>query len=188
MNAVSATSEIPAVPAAAEDDLALVSQARAGRLAAFEQLYRRHHPRIYAVCLRFHRQASDAEDALQETFIHAWERLADFRGDAAFGTWLYRIAVNTSLARLRSDGRRTRHLQAVDEGVVENMAAPVSEPGIRIDLDAAIATLPDGARTVLVLHDVEGYSHDEIAALTGIASGTSKAQLHRARRLLRARL
>lgn len=187
MNAVSATPR-PAAQPLADDDLALVSQARGGRVAAFEQLYRRHHARIYAVCLRLHRHAADAEDALQETFILAWERLAEFRGDAAFGTWLYRIAVNTSLARLRSDTRRKRHLQAVDDRALENVAERVSEPGVRMDLDAAIATLPDGARTVLVMHDIEGYSHEEIAALTGIAAGTSKAQLHRARRLLRTRL
>lgn len=187
MIAVSATTDMPAAPSA-DDDFALVEQARQGRLAAFEVLYRRHHARIYAVCLRLHRNAGDAEDALQDAFIHAWERLADFRGESAFGTWLYRIAVNAALGRLRSAGRRDRHLQVVDDAAWEGIAAHESEPGVALDLDAAIATLPDGARTVLVMHDVEGYGHQEIADLTGIAVGTSKAQLHRARRLLRERL
>lgn len=186
MNAVTATPDLPA--AAADDDFTLVDQARRGRLAAFEQLYRRHHGRIYAVCLRLHRNPGDAEDALQESFIQAWERLTDFRGESTFGTWLYRIAVNTTLGRLRASGRRDKHLQAVDDGELEQFAAPPSDHGVTMDIEAAIATLPDGARTVLVLHDIEGYGHAEIAAMTGIAVGTSKAQLHRARRLLRQRL
>lgn len=170
------------------DDATLVAQARAGRIEAFESLYRRHHMRIYAVCLRLGRDREQAEDSLQDAFILAWEKLGEFRGDAAFGSWLYRIAINASLARLRSQGRRDRHLQPVDDPDWERIGETDSDPGLALDLEAAVATLPEGARTVLVLHDVEGYAHAEIAELTGIAPGTSKAQLHRARRLLRQRL
>lgn len=185
---MTASPDMVADAAVPDDDRTLVEQARAGGTGAFETLYRRHHARLYAVCMRLHGDRGHAEDAVQEAFVQAWQRLADFRGEAAFGTWLYRIAVNTALGRMRSQGRRDRHLQPVDDATWDNLAAPVHEPDAGMDLEAAIATLPDGARTVLVLHDVDGYGHQEIADMTGIAVGTSKAQLHRARRLLRERL
>ncbi len=184
MNAVTLSADIPVDG----DDRALVAQARTGEVGAFEALYRRHHARIFAVCLRLARDRELAEDSLQDAFILAWEKLAEFRGDAAFGSWLYRIAINASLARMRSQVRRERHLGSVGDPDWERIGASDPEPGLTMDLEAAVATLPEGARTVLVLHDIEGYGHGEIANMTGIAVGTSKAQLHRARRLLRQRL
>lgn len=166
----------------------LVRLARAGRLDAFERLYRRHHARIYALCVRLHRGHDQAEDSLQDAFVQAWQRLADFRGEAEFSTWLHRIAVNAALANLRRAGRRDRHLAVVDDDAWFDAPAPAGDTDAALDLEAAIAHLPDGARIALVLHDVEGYSHEQIAALTGLAVGTTKAQLHRARRLLRGRL
>lgn len=171
-----------------DSDAELVEQARRGQLDAFERLYRRHHARVYALCVRLHRGHEQAEDSLQDAFVLAWQRLADFRGEAEFSTWLHRIAVNAALANLRRLGRRDRHLAVVDDDAWFDAPAPAGDTDAVLDLEAAIALLPDGARVALVLHDVEGYSHEEIAALTGLAVGTTKAQLHRARRLLRGRL
>ena len=177
-----------APPAAADSDAELVGQAQRGRLDAFERLYRRHHARVYAVCVRLHRGPEQAEDSLQDAFVLAWQRLAEFRGDAEFSTWLHRIAVNAALQNLRRLARRERHLSVVDDDALQDAPAPARDTDAALDLESAIAQLPDGARVALVLHDIEGYSHDEIAALTGLAVGTSKAQLHRARMLLRGRL
>ncbi|HEX6928816.1 MAG TPA: sigma-70 family RNA polymerase sigma factor, partial [Gammaproteobacteria bacterium] len=125
---------------------------------------------------------------VQETFITAWQKLEGFRGESAFSSWLYRIAVNTTMGWFRKQGRRERHVRPVEEGEWERIEDVASDTGVGMDLEAAIARLPEGARTVFVLHDVEGHRHEEIAELAGIAVGTSKAQLHRARRLLRERL
>ncbi|HET7306236.1 MAG TPA: sigma-70 family RNA polymerase sigma factor [Gammaproteobacteria bacterium] len=160
----------------------LVARARKGDMRAFEHLYRRHAGRVYAVCLRLSGNPAHAEDFTQDAFVKAWQSLAAFRGDSGFGTWLHRIAVNTALAHFR------RNAKFVDVPAPVEDEAPDEEPGTMLDLERAIAQLPDGAREVFVLHDVEGYKHDEIAALVGISDGTSKAQLHRARQLLRARL
>ncbi|HET7570502.1 MAG TPA: RNA polymerase sigma factor [Gammaproteobacteria bacterium] len=160
----------------------LVARACKGDARAFEQLYRRHAGRVYAVCLRLSGNPAHAEEFTQDAFVKAWQSLAAFRGDSGFGTWLHRIAVNTALAHFRRNAKYTEvPAPAEDE-------APDEEPGAMLDLEGAIAQLPDGARQVFVLHDVEGYKHDEIASLVGISDGTSKAQLHRARQLLRARL
>lgn len=162
-----------------------VTAAGHGDDGAFEQLYRTHVGRIYALAVRLADDTGHAEQLTQDVFVRAWERLGSFRGDSAFGTWLHRLAVNVIISDRRSAWRRTRLLQPSGD-LVDLAPAVISAPaGTNLDLDAAIAGLPPGARTVFVLHDVEGYEHREIADLTGIAVGTSKAQLFRARRLLR---
>ncbi len=128
---------------------------------------------------------SRAEDLTQEAFVRAWEKLPSFRGESAFGTWLHRLTVNVVLGRLRSSRRRRGEVMATEELRVVPERGPAREPGAGIDLERAIAALPPQARLVFVLHDVEGFRHAEIAGLAGIAEGTSKAHLHRARRLLR---
>jgi RNA polymerase sigma-70 factor (ECF subfamily) len=125
-----------------------------------------------------------AEDLTQEVFIRAWTKLETFRGDAAFGTWLHRLAVNFILSRRETLRRRAKR-QASDTTVLERTPAPGGHPGTGMDLEAAIQQLPDGAREVFVLYDVEGYPHAEIAQMSGISEGTSKSQLHRARKILR---
>lgn len=177
------TSEPPVI-----DEDRLVQRARGGDVVAFEALYRNNSGRIHALCLRLTREASAAEECTQETFITVWQKLEGFRGDSAFSSWLYRIAVNTVMGSFRKQGRRDKHLRPVADEEWERFEEHASDTGVGMDLEAAMATLPEGARTVFVLHDVEGHRHEEISELTGIAVGTSKAQLHRARRLLRERL
>ena len=161
-----------------------VRRAVAGDGRAFERLYREHVGRVYALAVRLVDEAA-AEDLTQEVFIRAWDKLPTFQGRARFGTWLHRLAVNLILTRrgtLRN--RQSRH--AGGDDVVGLAAAPkVASPGARLDLEAALRTLPGRAREVFVLFDVEGYSHEEIAELTGVTVGTSKSQLHRARMLMR---
>lgn len=167
----------------------LIDRAQRGELSAFEALYRIHVGRVYALCLRMHAHREDAEDSTQEVFVRAWQRIRSFEGRSAFSTWLHRMAVNVVLDRKRALRRRLAELPAGsdDEGAdpVARQPARRVDPAIGLDLERAIATLPDGARLVFVLHDVEGFRHREIAEMTGTAEGTSKAQLHRARRLLR---
>ena len=155
-------------------------RAQAGDEAAFEALYREHVGRVYAVCLRLTADPVLAREKTQDAFVRAWERLATFRGEAAFSTWLHRLAVNEVLMEHRTRARR-REEQVEDDAPARSPA----DPGLRLDLEGAIGALPPGARRVLVLHDIEGYEHAEIADLLGIAVGTSKAHLFRARRLLR---
>jgi RNA polymerase sigma-70 factor (ECF subfamily) len=163
-----------------------VRRAQRGDQAAFEALYRAHVSRVYGLCLRLVADAGRAQDLTQDVFVRAWEKLATFRGDSAFSSWLYRLAVNLVLGDRRAAGRRDRRLTGFDDLPDHAaVAAPTPPPGLAIELDQAIAALPPGARAVFVLHDVEGYEHGEIAAITGIAVGTSKAHLFRARRLLR---
>ncbi|MGE0439359.1 MAG: RNA polymerase sigma factor [Gemmatimonadales bacterium] len=171
----------PAAGKVAEPD---VSAAASGDDRAFERLYRLHVGRIHALAARLAGDALHAEQLTQDVFVRAWERLGSFRGDSAFGTWLHRLAINLILSDRRSAWRRDRRLLGTDDLETTALARP-AHVGTRLDLDAAIGLLPAGARTVFVLHDVEGYEHREIAELTGIAVGTSKAQLFRARRLLR---
>jgi RNA polymerase sigma-70 factor (ECF subfamily) len=162
-----------------------VRRAQAGDADAFAALYRAHVGRVYAVCLRFEADAAAAEERTQDVFVRAWDRLQTFRHESAFGTWLHRLAVNVVLAHRRAEWRRDLRVTVMEEPDLPEAPRPSSDPGLRMDLDAAMVTLPPGARAVFVLHDVEGYGHAEIAQLTGIAEGTSKAQLFRARRLLR---
>lgn len=184
-----------AVPPAGDlSEKDLVARSRSGDTAAFERLYRVHVGRVHAVCLRMLGDRGRAEEATQDAFVRAWQRLGSFRGDSAFGSWLYRLAANVAVDRLRHE---RRHEAGVEDWSGEgqdpdgaptraaDLAPAASRRGAAIDLERAIRTLPPRARAVFVLHDVEGYRHGEIAALTGVAEGTSKAQLHRARRLLR---
>lgn len=164
-----------------------VERAREGDVGAFEQLYRRYVNRVYALCLRMTGDRERAERLTQDAFVTAWRNLASFRGESAFSTWLHRVAVNIVLQDQRSRGRELE--RSILHGETEAPSAtPPSPMDVRIDLERAIAALPEGARTVFVLHDVEGYTHREIAEMTGIAEGTSKAQLHRARKLLKGAL
>lgn len=174
-----------------EDDTASVIAAQRGSVDAFERLYRRHVGRIYGLCLRIAGNAPDAEDWTQEAFVRAWEKLQQFRGASAFGTWLHRIAVNLALTRLRTQSLRWTWEAAPEPPEYAASTTGDSEkpdPGVRMDLDEAIASLPRRARAVFVLHDVEGYQHGEIAAQMGIAVGASRAHLHKARKLLRERI
>jgi len=165
-------------------DSSLISGVMAGDETSFRLLYRRHTPRLHALVLRFvGGTVDDAEDVLQETWIAAAAALTGFRHDATFRTWLTGIAINRCRALLR---KRGRWAELDDDDSV--LAAPVSLGAERIDLERAIALLPPGYRAVVVLHDVEGYTHEEIAHLLGVAIGTSKAQLFHARRALRALL
>jgi RNA polymerase sigma-70 factor (ECF subfamily) len=166
-----------------------IRRAQSGDVGAFELLYREHSPRIYALCL--HLKAGDKSDAtelLQDVFIKAWRRLDTFRGDCAFVSWLHRLAVNTMLENARSDQRRTARVLPMED--TSRLAGAARSSGVesRMDMERAIASLPKGARLAFVLHDVEGYQHQEIADQLSVTVGTVKAQLHRARRLLRERL
>lgn len=167
----------------------LVARAQTGDQTAFRDLYRRHAGRVYALCLRLTGDAAAAEERTQDVFVRLWDKLASFRGESAFSSWLHRLAVNVVLNERRTTGRRESRVAPADPDVLEQRGAARSETvGLRIDLERAIASLPEGAREVFVLYDIEGYNHGEIAGLVGIAVGTSKAQLFRARRLLREKL
>jgi len=171
-----------------DDDRDLARRAGGGDTAAFERLYRRYAGRVHAVCLRLAGNAALAEDCTQDAFVKAWQSLARFRGESSFGTWLHRIAVNTVLERHRTQLRQAAWFTLKDEDAVNAVPDPGSGPELGMDLEEAIAALPPAARMVFVLFDVEGHSHEEIAELTGLAVGTCKAHVHRARQLLRARL
>jgi len=166
----------------AAEERELVESARRGSTAAFERLYRNHVGNVYGLCLRMTANRATAEDCTQEAFIQAWNKLDKFRGDSAFGTWMHRIAVNAVLGRIRKSKREQDRIQAV----ADTVTAPVftGDSGELRDLAEAIDRLPEGARHVFVLNAVYGYSHEESSDMLGIAVGTTKAQLHRARRLL----
>lgn len=174
----------------AADDPALVRAAAGGDMAAYERIYRRHSPRLYAVLWRLcGGHAARAEDALQEAFLQAWRALPGFRFESSLGTWLHRLAVNAALMELRAAAPGDAR-DAGEEGVEALAQLPAHDrcAGTTMDLERALATLPPRARAVLVLHDIEGWKHQEIAVQLQMAVGSSKAQLHRARGLLRARL
>lgn len=161
-----------------------VRLAQAGDQDAFHALYREHVGRVFAVCLRLTGDRGTAEDRTQDVFVQAWRRLSTFRGDSAFGSWLYRLTINVVLNERRATRRRIARVEAVEDPAA--MERPRRDTaGEAIDLERAIARLPEGARAIFVLHDVDGYRHEEIGTMLGIAAGTSKAQLFRARRLLR---
>lgn len=164
-------------------DADAVRKAQAGDVDAFGAMYRAHAPAVYALCRRMLPSEQDARDLLQDIFVRAWKKLATFRGESALGTWLHRLGVNVILEHLRAARRDA--LRFVDDAA-DDVAAhgSAARADAAIDVAAALDRLPNGARAVLVLHDIEGYSHDEIAAMTGIAPGTSRAQLWRARRHL----
>ena len=168
---------------AAGDDASDVAAAAAGDVRAFERVYRRHVARIHSTAVRM-LGAEEADDATQDVFVRAWQRLGQFRGDSAFGTWLFRLAVNVMLSRREVVAiRNKRHVD--DAELVESLSSADASPELGVDFQAAIARLPPGMRQIFVLHDIEGYKHDEIAGMLGIAQGTSKSQLHRVRMILR---
>ncbi len=168
------------------DPVDLVHRAANGDPLAFEQLYRLHAARVHAVCLRLSRDVAHAEDCTQEAFIRAWRALPRFEARSAFGTWLHRIAVNVVLERRRSAGPLLEFVGELPEESPE--AALPDTPVEEAELEAAIASLPEGARDALVLCAIHGYTAAEAGAMLGLAEGTCKAQVHRARLLLRERL
>ena len=170
------------------EERALVEAAKRGSRAAFESLYRNHVGKVYGLCLRMTANRATAEDCTQEAFIQAWRSLPAFESRSAFGTWLHRIAVNAVLAQGR---RRSERLGTSGSAEDEAVALPdpsVSDTGTVLDLEAGLRQLPAGARQALVLVGLYGYSHEEAAELLGVAVGTCKSQVHRARQLLGERM
>ncbi len=170
-----------AVSEAGVDEQLLVERAKQNDYRAYEQLYRLHVGRVYAVCFRLSNDRDMAEDLTQEAFVLGWRKLSSFRGDSAFGSWLYRIATNTVISYLR---KQKPFLNSLDIDEHDNREHR-DDLENQLTLEQAIAELPDGARTVFVLYSLEGYTHEEIAKMLKIAVGSSKAQLHRARQLLK---
>jgi RNA polymerase sigma-70 factor (ECF subfamily) len=166
------------------DEKSLLARARGGDMRAFESLYRALAPSVYGLCLRLARNAAEAQDCVQETFVRAWQRLDEFRGDSRFATWLHRIAVNEVLGRHRHRAVEQRHLSAVDP----SRRHALDDSATLQDLEEAIRRLPERAREVFVLAAVYGYTHEEVASMLRLTVGTSKSQLHRARKLLVAAL
>lgn len=197
-------------PLVATDDrdreLALARLAVAGDERAFARIYAAHSARVFALCVRMCGSRQRAGELTQDVFVHVWERLATWRGESALSSWIYRLTVNLVLSNARADSRRQKHEMPDDAWDAESGELGAGSRGPRaegrereaesrgprtenrvldaLDLEQAIAGLPEGARTVFVLHDIEGYRHNEIAAMTGTAEGTCRAQLHRARKLL----
>ncbi len=173
-------------------DLELAARCRAGDTDAFEELYRQHARRLYSLVIRMIGSAQDAEDLLQEVFLQAYRKLPGFRGESTLGTWLYRLTMNHCLDHLRGrQAKMSRATASIDEESVDEPAAPdpvVPSAISRMDLERAIEALPPGSKAAFLLHDVEGFEHQEIAAILGISEGTSKSQVHKARLKLRALL
>jgi RNA polymerase sigma-70 factor (ECF subfamily) len=158
-------------------------------VGAFEDLYRQHVGRVYGLCLRMTGQPETAEDLTQDTFVSAWRSLPGYEGRSSFSTWLHRIAVNAVLAKRRGPQGRNEVSMTDEAGEqMEFEAEPPMDEATPIDVERAIAGLPAGARDIVVLHGIYGYSHEEAAEMLGVAVGTCKAQLHRARHLMRARM
>ena len=172
-------------PSAAADDVQLAAH---GDRRAFERIYRANTDRVFSICVRMTGDRVRAEELTQDVFVRAWEKLGSFRGESAFSTWLHRLAVNLVLNERKSERRQESRM---DAGVEDMDVLPATRnrednsPALSMDLEQAIAGLPPGARKVFVLHDVEGYTHEEIGGMLGVTSGGCKAQLHRARMLLR---
>ena len=163
-----------------------VALATGGDSSAFERIYRAHVARIHSLARRM-LGPSEADEVTQDIFVRAWQKLGQFRGDAAFGTWLHRLAINVVIERRRSFAIQ-RSRMTDDESAIDLLPTAPARSDLRVDFENALERLPPGAREIFVLHDVEGHKHREIAALLDITSGTSKRQLHRARMLLRRRL
>ena len=175
----------PTTPVEDSRDVAL---AASGDRRAFERLYAAHVNRVFTLCTRMCGNRVRGEELTQDVFVRAWEKLPQFRGDSAFSTWIHRVAVNIVLTDRKNEGRSRKRMKDDEENVGEDIfasAATTPRDADRMDLAKAIEGLPPGARQIFVLHDVEGYKHEEIADLCGITAGGSKAQLHRARLLLR---
>ncbi len=166
-------------------DLELTAAASKGDMPAFEEIYTRHHRRVYSICLRMLQNASEAEDLTQDVFIQLYRKIGSFRGDSAFTTWLHRMTVNQVLMHFRK--RTVKFEKTTEEGetpdqVVTGTANPEKMRIVdKIALENAITQLPDGYRNVFVLHDIEGFEHEEVARILGCSVGTSKSQLHKAR-------
>ncbi len=169
-------------------DVELARASAQGEMEAFERLYQLHHRRVYSLCLRLVGNVADAEDLTQEVFLHLYRKISKFRGDSAFTTWLHRLTVNLVLMHLR---RRRLNYEPMEEmelkSLLEERRADDGMARIvdRIALERALMALPTGYRTILVLHDIEGYGHEEIARMLGVTVGTTKSQLHKARLRLR---
>ncbi|MGH7718783.1 MAG: RNA polymerase sigma factor, partial [Gemmatimonadaceae bacterium] len=163
----------------------LVRRVQGGDVDAFEPLYRMHAGRVYALCLRMSGDTVRARELVQDVFVRAWERIGTFRGESLFSSWLHRLAVNLVLQEDRGARRRWARVETRDDATLSAHAMRDGSPEQRLDLETAIAALPPGARRVFVLHDIEGYTHEEISRLTGSAAGTLRAQLFRAHRLLK---
>jgi RNA polymerase sigma-70 factor (ECF subfamily) len=187
---VEAMTDIPAnIKERSNTDYELAQLAAGGDMTAFEQIYQKHHRRVYSLCLRMTQNPPEAEDLTQEVFIQLFRKLGSFRGESAFTTWLHRLTVNQVLMYFRKrsvrDEKTTEDGETPDQivaGTENPMAMPIVD---RLALDKAIAQLPPGYRTVFILHDVEGYEHEEVGRIMHISTGTSKSQLHKARMKLR---
>jgi RNA polymerase sigma-70 factor (ECF subfamily) len=163
-----------------------VARAAAGDVRAFETLYRTYLPRVHSLVRRM-TGGRDADELTQDVFVRVWQKLGSFRGDSAFATWLHRLAVNVVIERFRTDTARRRRFHDGAE-IFDLLPANTRSRDLSMDFETALEKLPDGAREIFVLHDVEGYKHREIATMLEISAGTSKAQLHRARMMLRKHL
>ena len=168
------------MPRALDDDVALAAQ---GDPSAFERLYRTHVARIHSLTRRM-LGAHEADEVTQDVFVRTWQKLGQFRGDSAFGTWLHRLAVNVVIERRRSFAIQRERISD-DQTALDLATVAPARADLTLDFEAAIEQLPAGAREIFVLHDVEGYKHREIGSMLGITTGTSKRQLHRARMLMR---
>lgn len=173
----------------ATSDFELAQASARGDMTAFETIYERHHRRVYSLCLRMVANATEAEDLTQEVFVQLFKKIGSFRGESAFTTWLHRMTVNHVLMHFRKRGVRLEKTTEEGEiGDIQDIVQSIAErPRFidRIALDKAISELPPGYRSVFVLHDVEGFEHEEVADMLGVSVGTSKSQLHKARMRLR---
>ena len=182
---VNFTREISTDDLTALADFDLAQKASRGDMGAFEEIYRRHHRRVYSICLRMLQNTSEAEDLTQDVFIQLYRKIGSFRGDSAFTTWLHRMTVNQVLMHFRK--RTVKFEKTTEEGETpDQIVAGTMNPDRmsvvdKIALDNAIAQLPEGYKNVFVLHDVEGFEHEEVARILGCSVGTSKSQLHKAR-------
>jgi RNA polymerase sigma-70 factor (ECF subfamily) len=186
LEALALQSPIDSVPGAESVSVSDVARAAAGDVRAFEALYRTHLPRIHSLVRRM-TAGRDADELTQDVFVRLWQKLGTFRGDSSFTTWFHRLAVNVVIERFRTDQVQRARMHD-GEDVFEMLAGPAQTRDLGMDFEAALEKLPDGAREIFVLHDIEGYKHHEIATLLEISAGTSKAQLHRARMMLRKHL
>lgn len=163
-----------------------VARAAAGDVSAFERIYQAHLPRVHSLVRRM-AGGRDTEELTQDVFVRVWQKLGSFRGDSAFSTWLHRLAVNVVIERFRTEAVRRQRMHDGEE-IFQTLPGPSRSRDLSMDFETALTKLPDGAREIFVLHDLEGYKHQEIASLLDISAGTSKAQLHRARMMLRRHL
>ena len=184
MEAFALHADLESVPAA--EPQSDVARAAGGDVRAFEQLYRAHLPKVHSLVRRM-AGGRDVDELTQDVFVRVWQKLGTFRGESSFSTWLHRLAVNVVIERFRTETTRRQRLHDGEE-IFETLSGPSQSPDLPMDFEAALEKLPDGAREIFVLHDVEGYKHHEIGSLLGISAGTSKAQLHRARMILRRHL